>query len=581
MLLLAGFAVGPILGVIDPDALLGELLFPFVSVSVAIILFEGGLSLRLSEIRDTTDVVGRLVTVGAGVTWLLAAGAAGLLLDVPTNLALLLGAVLVVTGPTVVLPLVRHVRPSPRVASVLKWEGIVIDPVGALLAVLVFEAVVAAGVGEATSAVVTGLAATVAAASVLGVLGAFALAIPLRRFWIPEHLEVVIALAIVVGVFALTNLVHPEAGLLTVTLMGIALANQRGVNVRHIVEFKEHLRTLFLAALFILLAARLELGDLWPPQPAGIAFAAVLVLVVRPLAVAVSTFRSKLDVRERAFVAWMAPRGIVAAAVASVFALELEHAGVPDADRLVSITFLVIVTTVVLYGLTAEPVARLLRVADPDAGGALILGAHAWARELAAVLSAEGASVLLADRNPDNAAAARLAGLRVYQGDILAEYAMEEIPFERLGQFLALTSNSEVNSLAALHMAEVFGRTNVHQLPGPAYAAGDTEEPVPAHLRGRLLFGPGVTYDFVRTRLAAGAVFQAVRLGRERSYEDFRRQSGDSAVPLLVVRPSGRLSAIVSGETPVVRPDDVLVALVSSRSGESEAPAAQAEPATA
>jgi len=270
-LLVFGFLAGPVTGLLDPDALLGELLLPIVSISVAIILFEGGLTLRLEELREIGGVVLALVTLGAIVTWSLAAAAAHFVLGLEVQVAVLLGAVLVVTGPTVIGPLLRHVRPTGRVADILKWEGIVIDPIGALLAVLVFE-------------------------------------------------------ALLVGAFVLSNHLQAESGLFAVTLMGLVLDNQKHVAVKHILDFKENLSVLIISALFILLSDRLEPSHFSHFGMESVLFLAILIFVARPTSVLTSTLRSDLDWRERLFLSWMAPRGIVAAAVASVFALKLSAA---------------------------------------------------------------------------------------------------------------------------------------------------------------------------------------------------------------------------------------------------------------
>ena len=365
VLLVFGFLAGPLTGFLDPDVMLGDLLFPIVSISVAVILFEGGASLRIGELRQIGGVVRNLVTIGVALTWVLAATAAYLFLGLDPAAAALLGAILVVTGPTVIVPLLRQMRPVPQVASTLKWEGILIDPIGAVLAVLVFEAVVAGGLERATAAVLLGLLKTLLIGGLAAALGVGILVFLMDRQWVPDFLQSPLALMVVVTAFAASNAMQSESGLLTATLMGVALANQKAVEVRHILEFKENLRVLLISSLFILLAARLELSDLARIGLPELAFLATLVLVIRPLSVAVSTLGSELEWRERIMVAFVAPRGIVAAAVSSMFALELAHAG-HEAYQLASLTFMVIIGTVAIYGLGSTPLARLLGVSKPD-----------------------------------------------------------------------------------------------------------------------------------------------------------------------------------------------------------------------
>ncbi len=270
LLLLSGFLLGPVLGLITPDALLGETLFPLVSLSVGLILFEGGLTLKLKELPASGPVVARLISVGALATWIVAALGARFLLGLDWALAILFGAILIVTGPTVVGPLLRQIRPHGRAGTILKWEGILIDPVGAVLAVLVLEIIALGGGVSVTSFVLLGVGRSLLVGVVLGLLGAAVLVALMRRHLIPDYLQSGVTLMLVVGFFTLGDLLAAEGGLLTVTLMGIALANQTYVPVRHIVEFKENLQVLLIGVLFILLAGRVQVADLfqvgWPAR---------------------------------------------------------------------------------------------------------------------------------------------------------------------------------------------------------------------------------------------------------------------------------------------------------------------------
>ncbi len=540
LLLLFGFLVGPFTGFLHPDELLGELLFPAVSLSVGIILFEGGLSLRIAELQQIGRVLRNLITIGALVTWLISAAGAYLVLGLNLGLSLLLGAILVVTGPTVILPLLRHIQPVRRISSILKWEGIVIDPIGATLAVLIFEAVRAGDVGAAAGLVVLGVFKTLIVGAVLGLFGAAVIVVLLRHYWVPDYLHNTVALMVVVLVFTLSDLLQKEAGLLTVTVMGVALANQKYASIRHIVEFKENLRTLLLAFLFILLAARLELGDLTRISGAGLAFLAVLILVARPLTVLVSALGSSLNWRERLLLAWMAPRGIVAAAVASVFGLDLAAAGYPQAEQLAPIIFLVIIGTVTIYGLTAGPLARRLNLSQQNPQGVLIMGADSVARAIGQTLRQEGYQVRLVDTNWSNISAARMAGLPTHYGSILSEETLETVDLIGIGRLLALTPNNEANSLAAVHFIETFGRAEVYQLSPGSNGSGPSAETTP-HLRGRYLFGPDITHSYLAGRLAAGATLKVTSLTREFDYSEFQSLYGESVTPLFIINEARQL----------------------------------------
>ncbi|MCB0340216.1 MAG: sodium:proton antiporter, partial [Bdellovibrionales bacterium] len=358
ILLFFGFIVGPLYGFLNPTKLLGDLLHPVVSLSVAIILFEGGLGLKVRELEQVGRVVRNLITFGALINWALMTAAAYYLLDLRLEMSLLLGAILIVTGPTVVIPLLREIRPGKQLLSVLKWEGIVIDPVGAMVAVLTFEAILAGEAQSATSLAVFGVANTILVGSIIGFLGARILLFFLGRYAIPDHLQSPVTLMFVIATFTLSNNLQPESGLLTATVLGITLANQVKVNVRQIVEFKETLGILLISVVFVLLAAKLDLDNIHEiPRWQAVGFIAFLIFVARPISAYASTMRSELSRKERFFVACLAPRGIVAAAVASIFSYKLVELNHPGAEELVTLTFLVIFSTVIFYSITAPFIA--------------------------------------------------------------------------------------------------------------------------------------------------------------------------------------------------------------------------------
>ncbi len=563
LLLIVGFAAGPLTGLIHPDEVFGELLLPVVSIAVGLILFEGGLSLRLSELKTVGRVVMYMVSLGVLVTWVLTACAARYLLGLQLNEAFLLGALLVVTGPTVIGPLLRQIRPKGAVGSILKWEGIAIDPVGAALAVLVFQAITSGRLDAAIPIVVFGIFKTLFAGAFIGGLTAGLLIVLLKHYWIPDYLENGISLAFVVIAFTASNLFQPESGLLTVTLMGIILANQKWVAVRHLIEFKESLRVLLLSCLFIVLAARINLEQLGGLGLNSLAFLAALILIIRPASVFLCTLRSGLTWKERAFVGWMAPRGVVSASMASVFALRLLEEDLTQSGQMVSITFLVIGTTVLVYGLSAGPLARKMKLSVVDPQGLLIVGAHPLARQIAQTLQAEGIKTLLVDSNWNKVRTARMEGLDSHHGDVLSEHIIEEIDLSELGSLIALTSSDQTNALAALHLAPVFGRTKVYQLPPSEQTEPAVREAViPRHLRGRILFGPEVTYSSLTNRMARGAEIKTTKLSETFDYDQFQEQHNNTAVPLFIISESGRLQPIPSVSPPAPQPDQKLISLV-------------------
>ena len=563
LLLICGFVAGPATGVVDPDLLLGDLLLPLVSLSVALILYEGGLTLKLSDLSGVGRVVRNLVLVGALITWVIAALGAYLLFGLGLALSVLLGAVLVVTGPTVIGPLLQHIRPSGPVGAALKWEGIVIDPIGALLAVLVFEVILVADPAHASVQVALAIVKTAFVGGGLGLLAAAVLVLLLYRYWVPDRLQNAISLMFVLAAFTAANSVQEESGLFAATVMGIALANQKFADVRHIVEFKENLRILLISALFILLAARLDIADLGSVAIGGTVFVALLVIVGRPLAVWVSTIGSRLQRRERAFLACMAPRGIVAAAVSSVFALRLQEAGYEEAGALVPITFIVIVGTVVVYGLASPWVARRLGVAVPNPQGVLFVGASPWVRALAETLQAKGCRVLLVDSNRNNTAAARMAGLPTFTGSILADYAMDELDLGGMGRLLAVTPNEWVNVLAVQRFQRMFGRAECYQLPPQGGSAKSRSEH--RHLYGRWLFDGEHSGTSIAHRVAAGETIKATPLTEEFGVEEFKSLYGEDALPLALIDDDGTVAVVTADHQPKLRPGQTLVALVREK----------------
>lgn len=562
ILLIAGFVAGPVTGLLDPDRIMGSLLVPVVSISVAVILFEGGLSLRLSELRAVGGAVRNLVTIGVLVTWAVVSCAAYFILGLDRAISTLLGAILVVTGPTVIQPLLRYIAPSENVNATLKWEGIFNDAVGAILAVLVFQEILAEDAANAPLAIIVGIAKTLVIGVVIGGSAAYGLLFALRRYWVPEQLDNGLTLAVVATAFTASNHLQHESGLLTVTVMGIVLANQKKVSVHHIVEFKENLRVLLISTVFILLAARVPLNDLMQLDPWRSAlFVLALIVVARPLSVLASTFGSALSWRERLFVSWMAPRGIVAAAVASVFALRLAQTNHAGAEKVVPIVFLVIVATVAIYGLTARPVARLLGVAREEAQGILFMGASAWVRAAAAAVQAEGLRVLLVDTNADNIRLARMQGLPVYHGSILAERALEELDLTGIGRLLAVTPNDEANALAAVSFSRLWGRAGVYQTRPQSKSADPLLAGIPRHLRGQFLFSPTATCASIAGAFDSGASIKRTPLTRTFDYKAFVDHYGSGALPMFVVR-GGELGVLDAEGSDVPQPGQVLISLI-------------------
>lgn len=572
ILLLLGFGFASGL-VVSPAELIGtQLVYPIVSLSVAVVLFEGGLSLRLSDLREVGDVILRLVSLGVVVTWLLSALAAWVLLDFIWPMALLLGAIVALTGPTVIIPLLQHVRPTRRVGAVAKWEGIVIDPVAATLAVLVLEVIRSDELGGALPATLWHLVVMIATGTAVG-LAVTAVAVQmLRRYWLPDYLQNSFLLTAVVGAFALSNMLQSESGLIAVTLFGVLLANQKSTTIKHLVEFKENLRVLLISSLFIVLASMVGLEELstlgW-----GEAMFLVALLVIRPIAVFAAAAGSALDWRERVFLSCLAPRGIVAATVAALFGLELVAGAdnspelIEQAGRLVPVVFSVIVGTVVIYGLASGPLARRLGIAEPNPQGVLFVGGEPFVRRIAEAVQAEGFPVLLVDTNHRNVAAARMANLPSRCASILSEYVRDEIDLGGIGRLLAMTGSTEVNTLATMEFATLFGRSEVYQLPVAAVSAR-RQEPVASHQRARPLFGQDATFALLSDMVAHGAVVKKTRLSNEFSFQDFRALYGEQAIVLFQITSNRQLIVGAADQPLNATAGTVLLSLVHPKTDE-------------
>ncbi|MGL5391351.1 MAG: cation:proton antiporter [Shewanella sp.] len=546
-LLLCGLTLGPGLGILNPDALFGDLLFPIISLGVAVILFEGALTLNFKEIKDHGRMVTHLVTIGALITWGCISAATFYLLNFSLEIALLFGALVVVTGPTVIVPMLRSVRPKAQLASILRWEGIVIDPIGALLAVLVFEYITVSG--NPTVHVLYALGSMLSLGLGLGAIAGYLVGQMLRHELLPHYLRNTAVLTLMLGIFVGSNQLQDESGLLTVTVMGIWLANMRGVDIAEILEFKETLTVLLISALFILLAARLDSDAMMALGWGGVGVLLVTMLVARPLSIWVSAIGTSLPKADKWFLCWIAPRGIVAAAVSSLFAIKLETNNVQGADAIVPLVFLIIIGTVVIQSLTAGRWAKYLGVQSGAVQGVLIFGASKFSRELAKILKAKEIKVLLADNNWDNIRLARMDNIPVYFGNPASEHAETYMDLTGIGRVLIMSPYRQLNPLVSFHFQDLWGEAKVFGLNNAE--AGSARHQLSGSYQQRLcLFGDGVSYAKIASLMARGAQLKVTNLTDNFSFEHFCQRYGDSAIPLLYLTKEGKLVVVSGNNTP-------------------------------
>jgi len=562
-LLVIGVVAGPVTGLLRPDEMFGDILFPMVSLGVALVLFEGGLTLRLSDLRGHGAAVSNMVSWGALLNWLLIAAGSWLVVGFSLEMSLLFAALVVVTGPTVINPLLRTMRATPEVSQLLRWEGILIDPVGALLAVLVFQFIVAGTESYMLflQSIGVGVLAGCVAALTLGYL--------IRRHWIPEYLLNVVALAWVVLTFAGSNYLAHESGLLAVTIMGVWLGNTRGVDMTEVLNFKESLSILIISMLFIVLGARIYPADIIATGWSGLGVLLV-VLAARPVVVWACTLGGGYSWQERALVAWVAPRGIVAAAVSSLFALRLQEAGYAEAQPLVSYTFLVIIFTVVLQSFTARPVARLLGLVEAEPKGILIVGANQVARVIGKALMQQGFRVKLTDTTWSEIQAARMDGLDTYYGDPVSAHADRQLELEGIGRLFAMSRRPALNTLAAFKFRREFGRNRVFTLRNSQEKDASEKRRVAESFRAPRLFGEGVTLQKLSSLIAQGAEIKATLLSETFDLAAYEKARGKSHIPLFALDKDYNLRAFTDDYQPDVKPGWTLLSLVSPSTPEAE-----------
>lgn len=531
-LLLIGLLVGPVMGQLDSSSLFGELLFPMVSLSVAIILFEGALSLNFTELGSQGKVVRNLCSIGTLVNWLIVAPATHFLLGVSWQIAFLFSAIVTVTGPTVIVPMLRTVRPTKNVSQILKWEGIIIDPIGAILAVLTFEYIISTQ--NALQHTMMAFGKTVGVGIVLGAAFGHVMSILLKRGLIPEYLINTAVLTFVLGAFQLSNVAAHESGLLTVTIMGVWLANKKDISLDSIIEFKETMSVLLISGLFIILATRVDLNELANISVGATLLLLCMIFIARPLGVYLSTMTSSLKWQEKALISWIAPRGIVAAAVSALFSIKLEQNGMSEASILASLVFFVIIFTVVLQSLTAKSMAKMLNQREPAPNGFLIFGGNQFARLLAKELIQSGAQVKIADTNWEAISAARMEGIPTYFGNPSSEHAQRTMDLTGIGNLLVLSPHKQMNSLVTQHFQYLFGEEHVFGLGETDKKAFEGHLPTEKYLKSLGLFD-NVSYSKLASLVSQGASLKKTSITNEFSFEDYAKQYDGRYVPLLTI----------------------------------------------
>ena len=443
----------------------GESLFYFVSLAISIILFEGGLTLKMSEIKNVGPVITKLISLGSLVTFFGAGVAAHYIFGLTWEISYLFSGLIIVTGPTVITPILRNIPLKKDISTVLKWEGILIDPIGALVAVLVFEFISVDAGGEFTKTALIEFGKIVLFGATFGFTFAHAMNFIINKKWVPHYLLNVFALAAVLGVFVLSDAFAHESGLLAVVVMGMVLGNSNSPYLKDLLYFKESLSVLLISILFILLAANINYSELlliynWET----VALFAVIILIVRPVGVFLSTHGSKLKFNEKLFISWVGPRGIVAAGIASLFGLKLASKGITGAEYITPLVFVIVLGTVLLNATTARLFAKLVGVFLTQSNGILIVGASKTSRLIGHYLESHGRHVVLIDSNQNNINKAKDLGLDALNANIYSETLTDNIELNDVGYLMALTGNNDINKYAITKFSKQFGENGSFRL---------------------------------------------------------------------------------------------------------------------
>jgi len=555
-LILIGLFVGPISTLLTDDGgqwirpiwdgknglFPGENLFYFVSLAIGIILFEGGLTLKRDEISKVGPVIGKLISLGALITFIGAGIAAHYVFGLSWKISFLFSALIIVTGPTVITPILRNIPLKKDVSAVLKWESILIDPIGALAAVLVFEFI---NIGVADEGypkeAILDFGKIILIGFAFGISGGFILFQAVKRKFIPHYLLNVVSLSIVLMVFVLSDQFADESGLLAVVVMGLFLGNSDLPSLKELLYFKESLSLLLISILFILLAANISLDDLmlvfnWQTA----ILLAIVILILRPLSVFVSTAGSSLKLNEKLFISWVGPRGIVAAGIASLFGTRLVLRGEPGAEYITPLVFAVVLITVLLNATTARYFAKVVGVFLKTSDGILVVGASKVSRLIARYLQKNKRRVVLVDTNERNISKAKELGLEANIGNVYSEDLMDDIELSDVGYLLAMTGNDEINRQAINRFGKQFGETGIFRLMTSEELKNET------NLSSRELFS--YTHDYIKFTEVVND-FPSIQEIPVDSHKQFMKllsiiEEDDNTIALFLKSPTGFLDII-------------------------------------
>lgn len=555
LMLLVGILAGPVLGIIDPERDFGALQEPIIKLAVAVILFEGGLSLNFRELRQAGGAVIVMVLIAGPIAWVLGTGAAHYGAGLSWEISALLGGIMIVTGPTVIGPMLRTLRVPSRVRNILKWEAIVNDPIGALLAVAIYAYVTYEGATANIAVITMDVLAASFVAAMLGIALGFAITWLFPRGYVPEYLKAPFLLVTVIAGFVIADLVKHETGLITVTVMGVVLANRQIYSSQALYRFKEDLAVLLISGVFIILSATLDWETVQQFRPQFIIFLVLLLFVVRPISVLVALLFTSVPWRERLFIAWIAPRGIVAVAITGLFAIRLEEYGLAGAEALVPLSFAVVIVTIFAHGFSAAWVADRLGIAQSKGDGILIAGAHRWSIALGQILQSLGVKVTVIDSSRFALRSARKEGLTTYHGDILDEAHEDNIDLGDYQHLIAATDNDSYNQLITADLGPEMGHDQISRLANDSKSKSRVGH-------GRLLFESGAEFSTLLDRERDGWRFSKTRITEIFTADEYRKNLGEHEEPLAVLKAGRRILFFSTDARPAIEVGDTVISFI-------------------
>lgn len=564
-LLITGLILGPVMGFLDSSLLLGDLFYPIVSLSVAIILFEGSLSLKFKKIKEQKKYIIKFISLGGMITFVGVSFACYYIFSTSILVSFLIGAILTVTGPTVIAPMLRVIRPSTQVCEVAKWEGIVLDPFGAILAVLVFDFMLR---GSASDVLTHGLLAfvmMVATGALVGLVFGLFLSQILLKHIIPKFLVNIAVLNFVLLAFLASNQMFHETGLLAVTIMGITLANRSGLDLHEIIEFKETLSTLLISALFILLAAEIKLETLYPLIVPSLILFLVMLLVIRPLKVLVTTRKTDLTLADKFMIVWIAPRGIVAVAIASLFQHKLTDIGYEGVELITPVIFLIIVWSVLLPSLTGKILAKLFGSVQPEQNTILILGANSLSISVAKELLRSGSEVVLIDNVWNEVTRAKHNGINAVYTNLISLDTEIDLNINAVGHVLSLTANSEFTTFANILFKRVVEKKNIYSIKSDYSLADEDSKETLEQFKPRVLFSDEVSYEKLSSMLKQGYKIESIKLTEHLTYENYLKHSSDSIL-LFALDQHNSLYVVASDTSVKPQPGWTIISITQSKS---------------